>query len=731
MVGLSDYSAQNWLNYLTGRSAMPATPTAWLALFSAVGADNNTGFTEISGNGYARVNTSGKWTAGAGGSGPITISNSATLAFPISTASWPLAIAWGLFDASGGGNLLCWDWLGSNSWWPYTATSASPSVITAKGITQGSPTAFANSSPVVIDEEFGGSLPTGIGANTQYTVAGLSNDVFNIGVNTTSTGAGMINPIVPVTIGSGVIFSFPAGSLVLASGPINGFINTASQSVIVIDSRYQNPAKTMTDSAGVIWRTNPACQVMFNGTIDANTSQVVKMALVGSNVWYLNYAGTWYFKSVTASPSSGGWTTGSNPLPAGQAIRIHDLVATFGVNILPVYNQAGGAGIVSSAIHLSSIQYLGFTMVRVQCSQGSGSSSPTAAQTLYLTQHGVRGHFIVGQQGSSDGSNFASWIAAQISDTGIASIFGFEVTNEPNNNGLSAAQVQSLCSSLGSAVAGNSNTNNVVPAISFSPGYQGGTTATSFVTAVGDQTSRGIHWGTWHGYTQNGSNLCVQPWANPNGAQDANTWTRVQCPGRPYTLGEFGVLIPGSTSSYEQATAAAGGKMMLNNYLDAYYNGAAGVFQFELFDETAETFALFDPSGNPYPCATVFHNFTTIIADAGGTASSFNPSALNYSISGLPTSGTYWGRSMLFQSSNLAFILIIWNEPEVQSGPPATNTTPTTTTVTITINQAFSSANLYDPTVGTSSVQNFGAITSGQQITVGLVGYAKIVILTP
>ena len=62
MTGLSNYSANATLNWLTGQIAMPSLPAIWLALFvSPVGTDAGTGFTEVStsGTAYARVQVGG------------------------------------------------------------------------------------------------------------------------------------------------------------------------------------------------------------------------------------------------------------------------------------------------------------------------------------------------------------------------------------------------------------------------------------------------------------------------------------------------------------------------------------------------------------------------------------------------------------------------------------------------------------------------------------------------
>lgn len=215
MTGLSQYSAENVLNYVVGKTAMPALPTAYLALFTAVGTDAGTGFTEVSGGGYARVATSAAdWNA-ASGLAPSSITNAVALSFPLSTAVWGNVVAAGLYDAATGGNLLAWDYLGNNPWYPFSATLASPGVLTAPGITAGSTPNLANGSIVVVNDEYGGVLPGGLADGTQYTVAGLSADSFNVGVNTTSVGSGMVREVNIQSVPTNVSVSFAIGALKL------------------------------------------------------------------------------------------------------------------------------------------------------------------------------------------------------------------------------------------------------------------------------------------------------------------------------------------------------------------------------------------------------------------------------------------------------------------------------------------------------------------------------------
>jgi len=67
MTGLTNYSADNLLNNITGQIAQPVTPSVFMALFTAVGTDAGTGFTEVStsGTAYARTQVAGSVAATA------------------------------------------------------------------------------------------------------------------------------------------------------------------------------------------------------------------------------------------------------------------------------------------------------------------------------------------------------------------------------------------------------------------------------------------------------------------------------------------------------------------------------------------------------------------------------------------------------------------------------------------------------------------------------------------
>jgi hypothetical protein len=206
MSGLTDYAARKVLELLAGKTAF-ALPTVYVALFTAVGSDDGTGFTEVSGGAYARVATAGATWNAASGSAPAQISNSAAVTFPLATADWGTAIAFGLYDAASGGNLLAWDYLGNSARVPFACSLASPGVLTAPAH------GFSNGDKAAVTAEYGGALPATAGSWAGLlTVATVTTDTFTAGVNTTGTGSGMVRKAVSQAIPSGVQASFAGGA---------------------------------------------------------------------------------------------------------------------------------------------------------------------------------------------------------------------------------------------------------------------------------------------------------------------------------------------------------------------------------------------------------------------------------------------------------------------------------------------------------------------------------------
>jgi hypothetical protein len=115
------YARNKMLDHAHGKASW-TMPTAHIGLSTTTpnGTDGNV--TEPSGNGYARVATSGA-TWGTAASGAIT--NAAAITFPTATgAGWGTVTHVVAYDASSAGNLLWWDDIASQA----VAAGVTPSI---------------------------------------------------------------------------------------------------------------------------------------------------------------------------------------------------------------------------------------------------------------------------------------------------------------------------------------------------------------------------------------------------------------------------------------------------------------------------------------------------------------------------------------------------------------------------------------------------------------------------
>jgi len=105
----SDYLENKVLDHVFGKSSYTA-PTIYVALFTAAPTDAGGG-TEVSGGSYARVETeAADWNTASGGA----TSNANEITFPEATEDWGEVVAFALFDAASGGNMLYWGDLSAN-----------------------------------------------------------------------------------------------------------------------------------------------------------------------------------------------------------------------------------------------------------------------------------------------------------------------------------------------------------------------------------------------------------------------------------------------------------------------------------------------------------------------------------------------------------------------------------------------------------------------------------------
>jgi len=102
----SDFLENELLDHVLGGGDYSRPATVYVALFTVAPSDSGGG-TEVSGGSYARVavtNNATNWPAASGGAK----SNGTEIAFPEATASWGTVVAFAIFDAETGGNMLYW-----------------------------------------------------------------------------------------------------------------------------------------------------------------------------------------------------------------------------------------------------------------------------------------------------------------------------------------------------------------------------------------------------------------------------------------------------------------------------------------------------------------------------------------------------------------------------------------------------------------------------------------------
>lgn len=102
----ANYLENKVLDSVLGNQSFPANSTVYVALFTITPSDAGGG-TEVTGGSYARVAVANNLTnfpAASGGSK----SNGTDVTFVEATANWGTIVAFGIFDAASGGNLLYW-----------------------------------------------------------------------------------------------------------------------------------------------------------------------------------------------------------------------------------------------------------------------------------------------------------------------------------------------------------------------------------------------------------------------------------------------------------------------------------------------------------------------------------------------------------------------------------------------------------------------------------------------
>ncbi|SFL49006.1 calcium-binding protein, partial [Methylobacterium pseudosasicola] len=388
------------------------------------------------------------------------------------------------------------------------------------------------------------------------------------------------------------------------------------------------------------------------------------------------------------------------------AVRSDDLINSFGVATHINYTDGQYLNVTKD---ISALQYLGLDHVR------DAAPNPNYDYTgqVHLgaaADAGIKFTFVANDPNPA-------LVVQRIHDFVVAhpgSVVGIEGPNEVNNwpvtyNGQSGtAGAQAYQQALFNAVNNDPLLKNI-PVLGFTD-YPVHASASD--------------WNNIHPYPKNGD----QPYNDIAGGASAQAAVD---PGKPFAITELGYhtsLTADTAGGWEGVNEATQAKLLLNAMMDAALLGSRSTSIYQLLDAYADPqgsdqekhFGLFRLDGTSKPAADAIHNLTSIMADAGGNASSFSASTLNYSISGLPSTG----HSYLTQKSDGSFQIIAWGEPDIWNEVTDTPISAASTPVNVNLGQTFSTVQVFDPLQGTNATQTLHNVSS---VSIGLTDHPLII----
>lgn len=366
------------------------------------------------------------------------------------------------------------------------------------------------------------------------------------------------------------------------------------------------------------------------------------------------------------------------------------------------------AGYANAAVVEKSISYLGATHVR----DGIPYNGWTLPEYVAIASTGVRFDIVA----SGPTIDIAGDIAqtARLAQAVPGSVAAMEGANEFNTqnstfNGVSSsgnpAWAQQYDPALYSAVKANSTLSGAaVIAASMAnagaPEIQKEGNLSSFVDSS-----------NWHAYYSNGD----QPAHNLASAV-ANAQSTAS--GKPVTVTETGYYTAVDAMDWGGGgvTPKVQAVLTVNALLDAFNDGVSTTYLYELMNNIANpastdlenNFGLFLTDGTPKPAAAAIHNLTTLLADSGSKASSFQTGTLSANITGLPSTGS----SLTLEKSDGTYDLVVWNEPKAWDQPTRSATNPAAVPVSVDLGGTYQTVKLYDPLAGTSPSQTLSNVSA-------------------
>jgi hypothetical protein len=386
--------------------------------------------------------------------------------------------------------------------------------------------------------------------------------------------------------------------------------------------------------------------------------------------------------------------------------------------------QNPGSGYANVAVVEASLAYLGVTHVR----DGVPYTYWTLPEYEAIAATGVKFDIVTSGPTIDIASDLS--LIDQLATAVPGSVAAVEGANEYNQNSYMYDGVSSLNNPAWAQLFGPA----LYAAVKADPALSGVSVIAAAMTnsspsalqAEGNLSSF-VDSSNWHVYYGQGD----QPGAN---LASAIAVAKSTAPGDPVTITETGYYTA------VQAMDWGGGGVMpvvqailtVNALLDAFKDGAQTTYLYELMDnienpsstDLEDSFGLFYADGTPKPAAIAIHDLTTILADTGATAATFQPGTLNATITGLPTTGN----SMVLEKSNGAYDIIVWNEPTIWNESTMSEVTPASTPITVNLGATYSLVEVFDPQAGSTPIET---LTDASSVALPLGADQYIIELEP
>ncbi|TQX85324.1 MULTISPECIES: hypothetical protein [unclassified Rhizobium] len=144
-------------------------------------------------------------------------------------------------------------------------------------------------------------------------------------------------------------------------------------------------------------------------------------------------------------------------------------------------------------------------------------------------------------------------------------------------------------------------------------------------------------------------------------------------------------------------------KLVLDNLLNAYQNGASKTFLYELFDTASTTtsaaeqhFGIFNEDGTPKIAAIALHNLTTILSYQGAPSETAAPATL----SNLPSNA----HSMTMTKAGGIYDIVLWTDKTVWNDKTDSDIGNAPTSVSVSLGSTQAVVYVYNPLLGTAPI---------------------------